>query len=109
MLRTWKAKEPEKKKKTAKVKSTDGLTSAGSELFEVLRKIRMEIARENGVPPYIVFNDKTLIDMCVKLPATEEEFLEVSGVGENKRKKYGIQFLDAIAEFQQEKEEKAEA
>ena len=105
MLRTWKAKEPEKKKKTAKVKSTDGLTSAGSELFEVLRKIRMEIARENGVPPYIVFNDKTLIDMCVKLPATEEEFLEVSGVGENKRKKYGRQFLDAIAEFQQEKEE----
>ena len=109
MLRTWKAKEPEKKKKTAKVKSTDGLTSAGSELFEVLRKLRMEIARENGVPPYIVFNDKTLIDMCVKLPATEEEFLEVSGVGGNKRKKYGRQFLDAIAEFQQEKEEKAEA
>lgn len=109
MLRTWKAKEPEKKKKTAKVKSTDGLTSAGSELFEVLRKLRMEIARENGVPPYIVFNDKTLIDMCVKLPATEEEFLEVSGVGENKRKKYGRQFLEAIAEFQQEKEEKAEA
>lgn len=109
MLRTWKAKEPEKKKKTAKVKSTDGLTSAGSELFEVLRKLRMEIARENGVPPYIVFNDKTLIDMCVKLPATEEEFLEVSGVGENKRKKYGRQFLDAIAEFQQKKEEKAEA
>ena len=109
MLRTWKAKEPEKKKKTAKVKSTDGLTSAGRELFEVLRKLRMEIARENGVPPYIVFNDKTLIDMCVKLPATEEEFLEVSGVGENKRKKYGRQFLDAIAEFQQEKEEKAEA
>ena len=108
-LRTWKAKELEKKKKTAKVKSTDGLTSAGSELFEVLRKLRMEIARENGVPPYIVFNDKTLIDMCVKLPATEEEFLEVSGVGENKRKKYGKQFLDAIAEFQQEKEEKAEA
>lgn len=105
MLRTWRAKEPEKKKKTAKVKSTDGLTSAGSELFEVLRKLRMEIARENGVPPYIVFNDKTLIDMCVKLPATEEEFLEVSGVGENKRKKYGRQFLDAIAEFQQEKEE----
>ena len=100
MLRTWKAKEPEKKKKTAKVKSTDGLTSAGSELFEVLRKLRMEIARENGVPPYIVFNDKTLIDMCVKLPATEEEFLEVSGVGENKRKKYGRQFLEAIAEFQ---------
>ena len=101
MLRTWKAKEPEKKKKTAKVKSTDGMTSAGSELFEVLRKLRMEIARENGVPPYIVFNDKTLIDMCVKLPATEEEFLDVSGVGENKRKKYGRQFLEAIAEFQQ--------
>lgn len=68
----------------------------------------MEIARENSVPPYIVFSDKTLIDMCVKLPATEEEFLEVSGVGENKLKKYGKQFLEAITEFQQEKEEKGE-
>lgn len=104
MLRTWKAEEPEKKKKTAKVKSTDGLTSAGSELFEVLRKLRMEIARENGVPPYIVFNDKTLIDMCVKLPGNEDEFLEVSGVGENKLKKYGKQFLEAIAEFRKEKQ-----
>ena len=62
-----------------------------------------------GCKHRIYDNDKTLIDMCVKLPATEEEFLEVSGVGENKRKKYGRQFLDAIAEFQQEKEEKAEA
>lgn len=108
ILRTWKAKEPEKKKKAARGKNTDGQTSTGSELFEVLRKLRMEIARENSVPPYIVFSDKTLIDMCVKLPATEEEFLEVSGVGENKLKKYGKQFLEAITEFQQEKEEKGE-
>ena len=108
ILRTRKAKEPEKKKKAARGKNTDGQTSIGSELFEVLRKLRMEIARENSVPPYIVFSDKTLIDMCVKLPATEEEFLEVSGVGENKLKKYGKQFLEAITEFQQEKEEKGE-
>ncbi len=99
VLRTWKKKEPEKKKKAVRSRSTDGLTSEGSQLFEVLRKLRMEIAKENSVPPYIVFSDKTLIDMCMKLPATEEELLEVSGVGENKRKKYGRQFLEAIAEF----------
>ena len=102
-LRTWKAKEPEKKKKPARSKSTEGLTSAGNELFEALRKLRMEIARENSVPPYIVFSDKTLIDMCVKLPGNEDEFLEVSGVGENKLKKYGRQFLEAITEFRKEK------
>ena len=101
ILRTWKTKEPEKaKKKKSRGSASEGLTTEGSELFEILRALRMELARENGVPPYIVFNDKTLIDMCVKRPASEEELLEVSGVGENKRKKYGAQFLKAIAEFQ---------
>ena len=49
--------------------------------------------------PYIVFSDKTLIDMCVKKPTDEEEMLNVSGVGENKLKKYGQRFLKEIQEF----------
>ena len=103
MMRFYEEKEPERtnynKEKPARKKSTDSLTSAGYDLFEELRRLRLEIAREESLPPYIVFNDKTLIDMCVSLPKTPEELLGVSGVGENKLAKYGQRFLDAIASF----------
>ena len=102
VMRTYEEKEPDKKKKTAKSvrkRSTDALTSAGYDLFEALRKLRLEIAREESMPPYIVFSDKTLIDMCVKKPSNESEMLEVSGVGENKLKKYGQRFLEEIQNF----------
>ena len=88
-------KAPKVNKKTAEKSS---LTSSGYKLFEKLRELRLEIAREENMPPYIVFNDKTLIDMSAKVPASKEEMLEVSGVGENKFKKYGDKFLKAIAE-----------
>ncbi len=67
-------------------------------LFESLRTLRMEIAKEEKVPPYIVFSDKTLAHMCVIKPKTREEMLLVSGVGEFKVKKYGERFLACIAE-----------
>jgi len=86
------------KKKTVK-KNTDALTSAGFKLFERLRQLRLAIAKEEAVPPYIIFSDKTLIDMCEKLPKNKPELLAVSGVGENKFGKYGQRFLDEIAEF----------
>ena len=70
-----------------------------SDLFETLRQLRLQIAREEAVPPYIVFTDKTLIDMCEKLPQTEAEMLDVSGVGQNKLQKYGQRFLQEIAVF----------
>ena len=92
-------KRPVKTPKVSK-KATEksSLTSSGYKLFEKLRELRLEIAREENMPPYIVFNDKTLIDMSAKVPATKEEMLEVSGVGENKFKKYGDRFLKAIGE-----------
>ena len=102
VMQTYEEKEPDKKKKTSKTvrkRSTDALTSAGYDLFEILRKLRLEIAKEESMPPYIVFSDKTLIDMCVKKPTDEEEMLNVSGVGENKLKKYGQRFLKEIQEF----------
>ena len=86
IMRTYEEKEPDKKKKTQKAvrkRSTDALTSAGYDLFEILRKLRLEIAKEESMPPYIIFCDKTLIDMCVKKPSDEEEMLNVSGVGAN--------------------------
>lgn len=80
-------------------KSTDSLTAAGYELFERLRALRLVIAREEGVPPYIIFNDKTLIDMCEKLPVDADTMLSVSGVGQNKLIKYGSRFTEEISTF----------
>ena len=81
---------------TALVQKNAGQNAA---LFEVLRQLRLQIAREESVPPYIVFTDKTLIDMCEKLPQSETEMLDVSGVGQNKLKKYGQRFLQEISAF----------
>ena len=86
-----------------KVGSSAGTTAANSSrnsaLFETLRQLRLQIAKEESVPPYIVFTNKTLIDMCEKLPQNEDEMLNVSGVGQNKLKKYGQRFLQKISSF----------
>ena len=74
------------------------LTEGDEALFERLRALRRTIAQEIGKPPYIVFSDKTLRDMCAKRPASPEEFLAINGVGENKLNLYGERFLAAIAE-----------
>ena len=87
------------KSRAGKKRSTDALTSAGYKLFEKLRQLRLAIAKEEAVPPYIIFSDKTLIDMCTRLPGNKREMLAVSGVGEHKFNKYGQRFLDGIAEF----------
>lgn len=87
------------KKGSRKGRVSEILTSRGLELFEKLRALRAELAREQGLPPYIVFNDKTLLDMCVKLPLDREEMLSVNGVGENKFARYGERFLQEINGF----------
>lgn len=79
-----------------KTKATDALTSVGYELFDRLRKLRLELAREENLPPYIIFSDKTLIDMAAKVPVSKSEMLNVSGVGENKFSKYGESFLSVV-------------
>ena len=81
------------------IKGTDSLTSSGFKLFDKLKELRLEIAREEKMPPYIVFNDKTLIDMCAKMPTTKSDMLNVSGVGENKYGKYGERFIAVIKEY----------
>lgn len=74
-------------------------TAMNDELFEVLRKLRMDTARANGVPPYLVFSDATLYDMIEVKPSTPAEFLTVSGVGEKKMEQYGEVFMHAIQQF----------
>ncbi|GAB2025007.1 DNA helicase RecQ [Lactovum odontotermitis] len=69
------------------------------DLFEVLRALRLNIAREAKLPPFMIFSDATLQDMTRVMPATDEDFLEVSGVGPMKLEKYGEEFLAAVAEF----------
>lgn len=68
-------------------------------LFGLLKKRRSELAAKQSVPAFVVFSDATLHDMCVKLPKTGDEFLEVSGVGSAKLSKYGTEFLSVIREF----------
>lgn len=97
------AKE-EKRESEEKKASKSGRRSAASgvlkaedtRLFEKLRMLRTEIAREERVPPYIVFSDKALVHMCILKPKTKAEMLKVSGVGEFKYKKYGERFLKVI-------------
>ncbi|MFR4352637.1 MAG: DNA helicase RecQ [Roseburia sp.] len=92
-------KRPNRSVKTKKtLKGMESLTSDGFKLFDKLRTLRLEIAREESMPPYIIFSDKTLIDMAVKIPTSKSEMLAVSGVGENKYVKYGERFLGFIDE-----------
>ncbi|MEK5205521.1 DNA helicase RecQ [Psychrobacillus sp. FSL H8-0510] len=68
-------------------------------LFERLRILRKKIADEVGVPPFVIFSDKTLQHMCAERPQTEEQLLEIHGIGENKREKYGQVFLEEIHNY----------
>ena len=68
------------------------------QLFESLRALRMDLAQEAGVPPYLVFSDSTLKEMCEKRPENSLQLLQVKGVGQNKLDKYGEQFLAIIRE-----------
>lgn len=91
----------EEKMRKKKVRASEVFAGAefnGEEeaLFEKLRGLRTEIAREEKVPPYIVFSDKTLVHMCAVKPATRTQMLGVTGVGEFKYEKYGERFLDCI-------------
>jgi len=68
------------------------------ELFLTLKALRLDIAKEQNVPPYIVFHDKTLIEMAIKKPENTDDMGQILGVGKSKLDKYGDQFLTAIAE-----------
>lgn len=70
----------------------------GNSMFDRLRALRSQIAREEGIPPYIVFSDKTLEHMSVMRPMNRNEMLGVTGVGEYKFEKYGERFLAVIRE-----------
>lgn len=79
-----------------KAARTADLTEKGRELFEELRRLRTELAQERSVPPYMVASDRTLRDMCLRIPLTEDEMLDVNGMGAKKMEQYGGRFLEKI-------------
>lgn len=87
--------------KIVKTKATE------NSLFEFLRKLRSEIAKEENVPAYVIFNDATLKQLEIQRPMSDEEFLSIDGVGKAKLEKYGDIFIKAIIEFQKIKKERS--
>jgi ATP-dependent DNA helicase RecQ len=80
-------------------KTVENVENYDEELFEELRALRSEIAQEIEKPPFVVFTDRSLIDMAAKFPQSKEEFLEISGVGEAKLNEYGEDFLAIIKAY----------
>lgn len=82
----------------------DEKTAVNQGLFERLKQLRKRIADAQNVPPFVVFSDASLKDMCKKYPACDEDMLDVSGVGAFKLEKYGKQFISAIRSYLDEHE-----
>lgn len=86
-------------KKRKKAAQLAGLNELGAALFEKLRSVRTELAAEKSVPPYIICSDKTLKDICAKLPWDKEQLADVYGMGEQKIQNYGEAFVTAVNSF----------
>ena len=85
------------KKKAAPPADAQPLSDGELALYGRLKELRLELAKEKGVPAYVVFSDKSLHDMALKRPRSEAEFADVFGVGEAKLKEFSEPFLQEIA------------
>ncbi|MDQ6960081.1 MAG: RQC domain-containing protein, partial [Mariprofundaceae bacterium] len=95
MLRKLRKPSKAKKKKTST--SAQDLSPQDQSLFEILRALRSRLAKEQNVPPYVIFPDKTLTEMAIVKPVSEGQMLDISGVGETKLSRYGEAFLNEIS------------
>ncbi len=86
-------------RKTKSSQAKAELRTMDAELFAALRDLRSELANEQGVPPYVIFSDASLIEMARKRPQTKDTFRFISGVGEMKLARYGEQFMAVIREY----------
>ena len=91
-------KPPSSKRKRSTLRDSFTVT-VDSDLFDVLREVRLRLARERGVPPYVIFHDTTLRDMVVRRPKTLDDLHDIYGVGAKKAADFGDAFLDAIRTF----------
>ena len=92
--------DPKEKKRLRVAGGTEFSDEATQALWDALRQTRRELAREQGVPPYVIFHDTTLRDMVERRPRTIDDLHEVYGVGAKKAADFGDLFLDAIRTFQ---------
>ncbi|MCO5159311.1 MAG: DNA helicase RecQ [Aquamicrobium sp.] len=83
--------------RTARAQTTAALAGADQGLFEALRAKRLELARTQNVPPYVIFHDRTLLELAAARPASEDEMARIAGVGAAKLARYGADFLEVIA------------
>ncbi|MCF6199540.1 MAG: DNA helicase RecQ [Hyphomicrobiaceae bacterium] len=89
--------KPARKEKRARNRqASDALPFAARPLFEALRELRTALAAEQNVPPYVVFSDASLLEMAQRRPLSDSDFLQVSGVGDSKLKRYGRKFMKVI-------------
>ena len=89
-------KKSESAKKAARTQIQIELSDADQNLFDRLREKRLELAKEQNVPPYVIFHDKTLAEMAAQRPTTTENMAQISGVGKSKLTKYAADFLEVI-------------
>ncbi len=90
------AKAPPRRKARRTTAPDAALASVDPAVWESLRELRMALARDQGVPPYVIFNDRTLTEMIRRNPATLDELADVPGVGQVKLERYGRTFLEAL-------------
>ena len=88
------AARPKRSKREEKFDLNDGQ----QKLWEALRAKRLQLAQHQGVPPYVIFNDATLLEMIRHTPRTTDELLQINGVGSLKLERYGETFLGVLAE-----------
>ena len=83
--------------RAARTQTTAALAGADQGLFEALRAKRLELARAQNVPPYVIFHDRTLLELAAARPASEDEMARIAGIGAAKLARYGADFLEIIA------------
>jgi len=90
-------KDPVAKRAAAATTAVDELDAAAAALLRSLKTLRLELAKARDVPAYVIFSDRSLVDMAARRPRTPDEFAEVFGVGAAKQKKFAEAFLEVIA------------
>jgi ATP-dependent DNA helicase RecQ len=98
-LMARKHRKPASTKTDKKARSKAGLRSMDEALFEALRSLRTDLANEQGVPPYVIFSDASLLEMARQRPQTDETFRYINGVGEMKLQRYGQAFMEVIHDY----------
>ena len=87
-----------------KIQEKGGVSALDSTLFSILKDLRKKIAKTNNLPPYVIFQDPSLEDMCTNYPITIEELSNIQGVGAGKAQKYGKEFVEVIKQYVEDNE-----